>query len=219
MSTVGKPSAMPAELAAVRAALWQEVVRLHMKWKIFSELYGSKETVDLLNFGAQAYFGLSQHVWADHIQLAIARLTDPLKSVGKDNLSLSRLLVHIDPADPAGLRDRVKVQLDELETLCGPIRQRRSKLLAHSDLDTILGRSLVPLVPITKKTIDSAFEKIRGIMNEVERAYLDRTTLFEYAVDTDAQELLYCLRHAREYRRQQRIRSGLPADPESQNEA
>jgi hypothetical protein len=205
---------LPTDLKEIREALWQDVVFLHTKWNIFRELHATHESVALLNFAGQGFFAMNQMIWAENIQMAIARLTDPTRSARRDNLTLKRLLDHIDLANPPGLHDRVKAALDELDVLCSPIRERRKKLHAHSDLDTKLGRNSAPLDPVTKKVIDSSLEKIRDIMNDVERTYLESVTSFEFDVHSDAQELLYHLKEAREYQRQQRMRFGLPPDHE-----
>src|SRR5206468_6112207 len=58
-SGAGVPSPIPSELKAVRDALWQDVVFVHTKWNIFKELHSTKESVDLLNFGGDEYFGIN----------------------------------------------------------------------------------------------------------------------------------------------------------------
>jgi len=217
-SGAGVPSPIPLELKAVRDALWQDVVFVHTKWNIFKELHSTKENVDLLNFGGDEYFGINQMIWAENIQMAIARLTDPHQAGSHKNLSMERLLLHIDPATPPGLHAQVKAAVHELETLCEPIRARRMKLLAHSDLDVRLGRNPATLDSITTKVIDSCLEKMRDIMNAVELAHLGSTTMFDTDLESSARELLHHLKEGREYQRQERVRMGLPADPWSQPE-
>jgi len=193
-------------------------VFLHTKWNIFRDLHSGKESIDLLNFAGAEYFGISQMIWAADVQMHIARLTDPPQTGAYKNLSLKRLLLHIDSTTPAGLHVEVKSALDELDALCDPIRAKRMKHLAHSDFDTKLGRSPTALDPVTKKVIEDCLEKVRDIMNAVELAYLGSTTMYEANLESAAQELLYHLREAREYQRQERVRLGLPADPESQDQ-
>jgi len=209
----GPPTPMPPELAAVWDPLWQDVVFLHTKWNNFRTLHRDKDSVDLLNFGSDEYFGINQMVWAADIEMAMARLTDPHQMGQYQNLTLGRLLLHIDPATPAGLHDKVKAMLDELAVLSKPTRDRRMKRLAHSDLDHRLGHSAT-LDPVTTKDIEDCLAKIQDIMNEVELAYLGKTTMYETTIEMAADELLHHLREAREYQRQERIRLGLPADPE-----
>jgi hypothetical protein len=91
--------------------------------------------------------------------------------------------------------------------------------MAHSDLDYRLGRRAASLDPITTTVVDSCLEKMRDIMNTVELAYLGSTTMFDFDIESPARELLHHLKEAREYQRQERVRMGLPADPEGQLEA
>ena len=144
---------------------------------------------------------------------------DPPQMGPYRNLSLERLLMHIDPANPPGLHAEVTLALDALKVLCDPIRTKRMKHLAHSDLDTKLGRNPTPLDPVTKKIIEGSLEKIRDIMNVIELGYLGSVTAYESNLELASQELLHHLREAREFQRQERVRLGLSPDPESQPEA
>src|SRR5437867_12009636 len=73
-------------------ALYGEVTWLHAKWKQYRILFAeSPERIELLNGVAGFFFRVIQDVLWDDVLLHIVRLTDPPRSVGKDNLTLFRL--------------------------------------------------------------------------------------------------------------------------------
>jgi AbiU2 len=72
--------------------LWKELTWLHIKWEEFRTLYGTSEKeIALLNAVAPNFFGRLQEVLWQDLMLHISRLTDPPRSVGRDNLSIRRL--------------------------------------------------------------------------------------------------------------------------------
>ena len=84
---------MGEPLGKLFSALWQEAAWLQSKWIEYVELFGTKRSrIELLNKAAPAFFKVVQDsLWEDTI-IHIARLTDPPKSAGKDNLT-----IHIAP--------------------------------------------------------------------------------------------------------------------------
>ena len=73
-------------------ALYDEVTWLHAKWKQYRILFAeSPERIELLNGIAGFFFRVIQDVLWEDVVLHIARLTDPSRSFGKDNLTLLRL--------------------------------------------------------------------------------------------------------------------------------
>src|SRR5271166_410378 len=74
------------------SALHNEVAILHLYWKEFLELFGTNQKrIDRLNQTAPGFFQMLQDELFQTNVLHIARLTDPPKSVGKDNLTLRNL--------------------------------------------------------------------------------------------------------------------------------
>jgi AbiU2 len=89
---------MGRPLGAVFSALTRELVWLHVKWGEYMELFGtSPERIELLNNAAPTFFGIVQNImWEDSMR-HIARLTDPPKSVRKENLTIKTLPDLVSP--------------------------------------------------------------------------------------------------------------------------
>lgn len=77
-----------------------EVGILHLYWKEFLEFFGtSQQRIDRLNQGAPGFFRMLQDELFSTNVLHIARLTEPPKTAGKENLTLSKLPELVDDRD------------------------------------------------------------------------------------------------------------------------
>lgn len=85
-------AAMGEEVGKIYSALWQEVALIHNRWGQYVALYGtSPSRIALLNKAAPSFFRTVQDSLWESMLLHLARLSDPPKSVGKENLSVRRL--------------------------------------------------------------------------------------------------------------------------------
>jgi hypothetical protein len=155
-----------AHLGPVYYALYNQVAWLHAKWIQYRALFGhSPERVDLLNGVAPSLFHLIQDVLWKDVLLHIARLTDPAKSAGKDNLTL-RLLAE-ESNVPAGVEKLV--QKATLESAF--VRDWRNRRLAHADLGLALGAGAEPLAEASRAGIERALFSIRAVLNHIWQHY------------------------------------------------
>ena len=123
---------MGAELGAVYNALWNDAVWLHAKWNLYRQLYAhSPERVALLNKVAGHFFGVIQDAVVEDILLNLARLNDPPRSRGRDNLTLQRLPELITDAP---LASELQGVVEAASKACEPMRSWRNRRLAHRDL-------------------------------------------------------------------------------------
>jgi hypothetical protein len=68
---------MGPELGAQFAELWQRVVKVHVYWGEFIEMFGTKEArLDLMNDSAPAFFHMLRTELSDTILLQLTRMTD-----------------------------------------------------------------------------------------------------------------------------------------------
>lgn len=184
---------MGPELGPIYHALTNEVAWLHAKWNQYRQLYAhSAERVALLNDVAGHFFGIVQDVLFEDVLLHLARLTDPLQSIGKDNLSLQRLPEAVP--NPAVAAD-VKALVDAALAACESARAWRNRRLAHRDLALALATSSDPLPGISRAHVESALAAIRAVLNRLEAHYWDSETAYEHFITEggEADSLVYCL--------------------------
>jgi len=181
--------------------LWTNVAHLHLNWKNYRSLFGtSPERIELLDWTASSFFGLLDGILRHDVVLAIARLTDPPRSAGKDNASLARLIDMLTPFIDAALVDELRSELKDLQAYCEPVRQLRNRLLAHDDLATALQYHPDPLPGISRAYIEGVLEKLRKLLGDIEEHFRGSRTSHQYVISSnDGESLIFALESAREH--------------------
>jgi hypothetical protein len=173
-------------------ALWQEVAWLYSKWAEYVELFGEKPSrIELLNEAAPGFFRIVQDsLWEETI-LHIARLTDPPKSVGKENLTIQALPSLMNNNETAqSIAELVEVAV-QASDFCRDWRNRR---IAHRDLKLAIEEGIEPLKPASREKVKKALHSIADVLNAVTQHYTDSTTMFDMSgYSGGAMSLLYVL--------------------------
>ncbi len=190
--------------------LRNDTIWLNLKWQEFTILFGSSPSrVDLLNRAAPAFFRIVQDaLWEDAL-LHIARLTDPPRSAGKDNLTLTRLPELVTPE----IRPRVDAQLGAVLDLVEFARDWRRRHIAHRDLALALVKNARRLSPASHRQARQAIEAINALLNTIDAHYRRSETCYSGGLNTgNAEDLLYVLRDGleAEEERLKRLEAGEP---------
>jgi hypothetical protein len=194
--------------------LWNEVGSLHIKWQEYVELFGKKPSrIDLLNQSAPVFFGIVQESLWENVLLHLARLTDPPKSAGKNNLTLKRLPNLVDTE----IRETIIKQIAYAEEKIGFCRDWRNRHIAHRDLKLAMGEHAEPLKPASRAKVKDALKSIVMILNTISEYYMKSTMAFDLITEPGAAEdLLYVLDDGirTDVERRKRIEAGkyLPED-------
>ena len=182
---------MGNSLGEVYHSLWQDVALLHVKWGEYVQLYGTRpERVDLLNSAARSFFKVVHDALWSNILLGIARLVDPPKSAGKENLTIRLLPKAVHPSISAKV-DCLTNRAVEASQFCTDWRNRR---IAHRDLAVVMRESSKPLEITNRAKVRAALASIVAVLNAVELHYLKSNTCFTaLPYPDDAEQLLYIL--------------------------
>jgi len=125
---------MGEPLGELYSALWQAIATVHIYWKEYVELFGTKpDRIDLLNRAAPAFFHMLQdELWHASL-LRISRLTDPPKTgnAARQNLTIQALPALINDA---ALKARVTRLVAESVAEAEFCRDWRNRRIAHNDL-------------------------------------------------------------------------------------
>jgi hypothetical protein len=196
-----KMAAMPAPLGALHYELWTQVAWVHMKWQEYRAFFGKdRETVDFLNDVAPAFFHHLQSVLWDDVLLHLCRLTDPPKSAGKDNLTLTCLPAVIP--DPE-LRGEVQALVDVSQQRTSFARDWRNRRLAHTELPCLTGAKTTALAAASRQHVENALKAIRAVMNCVEQHYQKSSVMYEEFIEPlgSSASVLFYLRKGLEAQR------------------
>jgi hypothetical protein len=170
--------AMGVELGSACAVLYHRIVWLHLRWALYNQLFAKSERrTALLNETAGSFFGALQSVLFDDLVLDLARLTDPPRSAGKENLTLRRIPALI--SDPE-LQLEVRGLVEAAVSACASMRDWRNRRLAHADLLLALAPSVSPLPGIGHADMEAALLAVRELRNRVDSHYLHSTVAYEF---------------------------------------
>lgn len=163
---------MPSALAEVFRPLQRELVNIHIKWRLFRQLFGTDQgRIELLNRFAGGLFGVVQEVMYDDLVLALFRIADPRKTGRHENLSLDQLADTAGQFD-TGLGARLQASSAAVDAHLAPHSDWRDKLVAHNDLATAQARILGAAVTgPSRRTIEGALADAREALNLVQAHY------------------------------------------------
>lgn len=170
---------MGQELGTIYTRLWNECVWLFWRWDDYVVLFGtSEERLNKLNEAAPAFFYQLQGTLFESVLLHMCRMTDPVKSRGRGNLTLELLPDLVD----AAIRDDVKSLLATARQQCDFARGWRNRRISHNDLGLALDKSAKPLPAASRKSVREGLDAIAAVLNRVGRHHGDehvRYDLFE----------------------------------------
>ena len=125
---------MPPTVADVFGPLDEELLDIHVKRSLFTQLFGTDDArVALLNRFAPTFFAYVQLIFFDDLVLSLFRVTDPSMMGGKKNLTFDRLAAVV-VADDLTFGASVTAKVRHFEVLLGAHADWRNKRIAHNDL-------------------------------------------------------------------------------------
>jgi hypothetical protein len=213
--------AMGPQLGEVFYVLWNELAWLDLKWQQYCQLFAaSSKRVELLNASAGLFFRVVQDVLWDDVLLAIARLTGPVRSVGKDNLTLRRLP---DLVSDTSLTPLLQAAVDQAVGAAAFAKDWRDRRIAHRDLALVLDRGAQPLAPASRANVRAALATMHNVFDTLHERYFGSRIGWELiSSHGDADAVVHRLAAARltEEKRMKRLHDGkaLPDDLEEPDE-
>jgi hypothetical protein len=162
-------SKMPSDLFDVHAQISDDLVFLCLHWKEYKKLFATDQNrIDLLNATAPNFFAhLDDLVWSTTM-LGLCRLTDPPKSVGRDNLTVRRLPRLVpDSILASKVQDEVGAAVDSAEFA----RDWRNRRLAHRSLELLKNPHLAPLASATRAGVEGSIDLLCKVLNTISVHY------------------------------------------------
>ena len=191
---------------AIRQQLYSEIANLYGNWKLLKQLFGeSEERVELMNRTASSVFFVIQDALLADLCVRLSRLTDPPKNRQQENLTIERILELPYCSNNLALHRDLTKQIENLRTICEPIRKRRNKAIAHLDFATALKPERLPVV--LEQNIEKALQALVGIWNTMERKVDSTATNFTKFTfqGGDGEALIRALERAEQWKQQERV--------------
>ena len=143
-----------------------------MRVNEFRDLFSRAEDVELLNAITGSGFTWDiQHILWDDLLLRVCRLTDPLKSGRKHNLTVRQLPSFCKPKEPA-LCDKVQRRVDTAIQKAEFARDWRNGRISHADWEKAIAQNH-PLAPATLQQVASALDAVHAVLNTISNGLLN----------------------------------------------
>ena len=208
-------SKLGEDFGSIYNALYNECVWVNLKWQKYTGLFGTSEKrLEILNRTAPTFFGVVQGALWDDTLLHLCRLSDPPKSMGKDNLTIQLLPPYITDES---FRNEISTLINEAIDVTSFARDWRNRLIAHKDLTLKLDKAIIPLKSASRLKVKQAIQATCKVINEISLKYFDASIVFEpFEQPGGVRDLLIHLNRSVffEEKREQRIRNKqfLPED-------
>lgn len=160
--------------------LREELILLFFRWFEFEELYAKKlSRIDLMNEVAPDFFRTVEDVLWESIVLGIARLTDPPKSRGKENLTICTIPDYINHEK---FKEEIIISINKAKDECSFCLDHRNRRLAHLDYLVSTNKTAKPLELATVGKIKNALNSIADILNLVSNNLNNSTDAFDLTI-------------------------------------
>ncbi|MFI0473736.1 hypothetical protein ACGLWX_13565 [Halomonas sp. HMF6819] len=152
---------------------------------VYSDLFTDQQSIDVLNEFNSLIFGRIQKAYIEKLCLSLACLLDPAQTGrNNENLSLARIIAQCECPE---LDDKYS-ELLKLYELTG-IKSWRSKLLAHNDLNTLMGKKKLDL-KFRKNDIENIIELIQEIFDDISGSTAQTDIRIALLFDQDISQFL-----------------------------
>jgi hypothetical protein len=137
---------------------------LQQIWEQFENLFGhSPKRVAVMNEAGAAFFYNVDRLFFEASMLALCRLSDPLKSAGKDNLTVMLFMKYMD-SDVRKVK--MKALLETVTTSTSFARDWRNRKIGHNNLDLRMGTA-IPLEDATRNAVNEAIASLHSVFEYV----------------------------------------------------
>ena len=155
----------PESVAELAHHLWNAICHLNLSMSAYSQLYSSKEVIEILNGSAPRFFSLLQSWLPWTIYLQIGHLIiDPAQIGPRSNASFAGFVKVLRNAGKTAEADALDKDLKALEPAVQKIRTIRNRMLAHADLQIVLRKD--PPIP------DVPHEELEALVDEIGKTYI-----------------------------------------------
>jgi AbiU2 len=148
-------------------AEWVDIVGI---WHQYENLFGhNQEKIDLLNEAGGRFFYNVERLFFRSVVLGLCRLIDPIKSSGKDNLTIRRLGRFMDTEYQ---KDRFKLLENAALTSTDFARDWRNRYIAHNDLG-LKQNAAAPLAFASREFVKIAISNFHSILNFISAEFMN----------------------------------------------
>jgi AbiU2 len=181
--------------------LQDDILNLHLRWKMYRQLFGKGlQRIDLLNVSGATFFASLQWVLLCDVLLGLCRLTDTVSTGGRrKNLVLESLSKELT-GEHRELASELEARLGAVRESCEQFRVLRNKVVAHRDWDVAFAEA-DPLPGVTREMVEAALEHVRDYINVYQVHFAGGVVAYEMlTASNDGETLIWALKRGAHYR-------------------
>ena len=124
---------MPIELDEVFQGFFQEYSIIRVKWRLYKQLFGDSESIELLNRHGAHGFGVIQDVIIKDVILCITRMINTSKEAWGDPANLATLMIDLAAHKQTALADKLKGIRDRIKPVADGLKRWRDAQISRND--------------------------------------------------------------------------------------
>lgn len=194
--------AIPETVRPLYDILYEEVLWLHVKWKILTQLHPyDNEQAELLNQTAFMFFFVTRKVLLNDILVSIGRLLDPAKDRNFENASFDQLVTWLEVNNYPELSTCLGKKLFDIKCKAEHLKAFRNKKIAHLDLYlAIEDEAKTVIMPrVQKEEIDIIIKSVQDFMNTFVQHFDNYEVRFQdTTIDGDGKALIAAIERGRQ---------------------
>ncbi len=190
-------SVMPAELDEVFQGFFHEYSIIIVKWRLYNQLFGDSESIDLLNRHGAHGFGVIQDVIIKDVILCITRMMNTSKEAWGDPANLATLMIDLAAHKQTALAEKLRGKRDAIRPVADDLQSWRDARISRNDyasfVDMKAGIDALP--PPSRQMVEDVLAAMGEILEDLQGHYTGLDTLQEDASPSgDFRELVSDLR-------------------------
>ena len=155
------------EFGAVFHRLWNDWALASIRLKEYRELFSNTKHVELLNaICGGAFLWDIHHLLRNELMLCVTRLTDPVCTAGKSNLTV-RSLPEFCKDKKAALRNEVRERVDRAVRAAEFARDWRNRRISHRDRNLATESDTKPLAPASLRQVETVLDEVHAVLHAI----------------------------------------------------
>jgi len=164
---------MPAELDEVFHGFFHEYSIIIVKWRLYNQLFGDSESIDLLNRHGALGFGVIQDVIIKDVILCITRMMNTSKEAWGDPANLATLMIDLAAHKQTALAEKLRGMRDGIKPVADGLARWRNLQISRNDYASFIGMKagVDTLPPPTRQMVEDVLSAVRQILTELQGHY------------------------------------------------
>jgi hypothetical protein len=166
-------STMPAELGEVFQGFFQEYSIIRVKWRLYKQLFGNTECINLLNRHGAHGFGVVQDVIIKDVILCITRMMNTSKEAWGDPANLATLLIDLVAHKQTAFADKLKGIRDRIKPIVDGLGRWRDAQISRNDYASFVDMKadIDALPPPNRQMVEDILSAMSEILDELQAHY------------------------------------------------